>query len=111
MASSYPTIYQHRTQVCFLSLLEEHQWLLVDLGRTVLFSTSQSPQPLTQAQLLTTLVSRYGGLHTDWVLNPVTDGFLVKAPIWMFQDDLHLDLDFWEALHVSILPWQAMDTS
>lgn len=41
----------------------------------------------------------------------VTAGFLVRFLTWFIPDDIHLDTNFWENLHISIQPWQMIDTS
>lgn len=111
MGDRYPTIYQHTTEVCFLSPLEERQRLMIDLNASLLFCTSQYPNSPNATQLTNALVARYGGSGTDWVLNSIGDGFLVRVPPWFVLDDLHLDIEHWESQQIFLLPWQTIDPS
>lgn len=111
MSNAYPRIHQHTTQVCFLSPMEEHERILVELSTTALFVVTTIPNPWTTDGFLGALIHRYGGSPANWKVYPVNDGFLVQAPNWIFQDDLHIDEVFWGNLHVFIQPWQTLDNS
>lgn len=95
---------------CFLSPLDTHNHLVVDLNNSVVFQPLRQPGPRLP-DLLQLLVSRYGGSPSNWSIKRVSTAFLVQIPDWIFGDDIHLDSDFWHLFHIEILPWQTLDAS
>lgn len=95
---------------CFLSPLDTHHHLLVDLKKSVVFQPLRQ-QGLRLPDLLQLLVSRYGGSPSNWSIRNVSTAFVVQITDWIFGDDIHLDSDFWILFHMAILPWQTLDGS
>lgn len=105
-----PTQYTAPPSRCFLSPLQEHYHLLIDLNASVVFQPTHPNAP-SQVQLQRLLASRYGGVEASWALRGVSNAFLVRVPHWLGREEFDLDEEFWALYHYSILPWQTLDGS
>ncbi|KAF3335889.1 hypothetical protein FCM35_KLT20396 [Carex littledalei] len=100
----------HPGYAVFLSPLDEHHRLLMNLNNSIVFQPTRPIAPsLSNLQQL--LASRYGGVLNNWSIRRVANSFLVRIPEWVFSDDPYLDEDFWALHHLVVLPWQTLDGS
>lgn len=112
MARPYPLSDQLEVLNCFLSPPEMHNRIMVDLDSSVLFTVMSGHTPPSSHLLSHHLLNRYGGSSDDWSPVPVKNGFLLKLPDWVTQDELEGDSPFWEdLLALIILPWQTQNRS
>lgn len=96
MSIPYPFSPQLDAQYCFLSPMEEHNRIMVDLDCTVLFLSMNGFPLIPRDFFAHRLHVRYGGSLANWDPVPVKNGFLLKVPDWLPQDDLEGDSSFWE---------------
>lgn len=110
MAIPFPSPQQCQSLYCFLSPLEEHDILMVDLNNIVLLSATPGLQPPSREVLCSALQTRYGESQGNWNLAQVQGGFLVRSPDWLQSDTIEGDAPFWEGTFNLIpLPWQTQN--
>lgn len=107
MARSFPSPPPLNLLHCFLSPKEEHDRILVDLNLTILFTAINGQRPPTSPRFADHLQARYGGYNSDWSPVTVDNGFLLKVPNWISQDEIEGDAPYWESLcSLTTQPWQ-----
>lgn len=111
MERGYQPSAQLHSQSCFLSPLDEHHHILLDLNGTVAITAIQDAPLPTIPSLTTTLITRHGGSPSNWRFKIIHHGFLVKPPDWVSPDDLLLDYELWEPLRLAVHPWQCIESS
>lgn len=108
----YPFSPQLQSQYCYLSPMEEHHRLMVELNRSIWVRPIHPYTLPSSDQLVQLLITRYGGAATNYSVSALKQGFLVGFPDWLIPEEPLLDANYWEQNHqLRVLPWQRISPS
>lgn len=107
----FPAPSQLDSQYCFLSPNDEQERLRIDLNHSLILKPLDNPPLINSRQLAHILSNRYGGSPSNWGIQQVSIGFLVKLAEWVSNDHIYHDDAFWLEKRFTINTWWALQSS